>query len=234
MTDLDVTREVLAIIPARGGSKGIPRKNIADLCGKPLIAYSIEAALNAETITRVIVSTEDTEISEIAQAFGAEVPFLRPKELAGDRAHIGDAIKYTLDLLEQEGFRPDVVVQLYPTHLFRNPNLLNFLIGKLINGYVLVKTVKPIFLNPLNMFFIPKRNRLLPLIASNGKGRAQSMVCYRSYGLFYGYNLTGGARRNIYLHKLTDPISLIDIDTYSDLYLAKEVINRKLFDFKRV
>ncbi|MBW1723549.1 MAG: hypothetical protein JRH13_15900, partial [Deltaproteobacteria bacterium] len=74
--------EVLAIIPARGGSKGLPRKNIRDLCGKPLIAYSIEVALRAKLIDRVVVSTEDEEIAEISESFGAEVPFLRPKEMA--------------------------------------------------------------------------------------------------------------------------------------------------------
>jgi CMP-N,N'-diacetyllegionaminic acid synthase len=84
--------ETIAIIPARGGSKGIPRKNIVDLCGKPLIAYAIEAALKSDMITRVVVSTDDEGIAEISTAYGAEVPFLRPKEMALDRSSIGDAI----------------------------------------------------------------------------------------------------------------------------------------------
>jgi CMP-N-acetylneuraminic acid synthetase len=88
--------EVIAIIPARGGSKGIPRKNIVDLCGKPLVAYSILAARHAELIDRVVVSTEDEEIAEVAKAWGAEVPFLRPKELAKDTSGIGEAISYTV------------------------------------------------------------------------------------------------------------------------------------------
>ena len=76
--------EVLAIIPARGGSKGIPHKNIRDFAGFPLIAYSIAAGLQAESVTRVIVSTDDTEIAHVARDFGADVPFIRPKELAQD------------------------------------------------------------------------------------------------------------------------------------------------------
>ena len=76
--------EVLALIPARGGSKGIPRKNIREFAGAPLIAYSIAAGLRANTVTRVIVSTDDEEIAEVARAWGAEVPFLRPAELAND------------------------------------------------------------------------------------------------------------------------------------------------------
>jgi CMP-N-acetylneuraminic acid synthetase len=79
-------KKVLAIIPARGGSKGIPRKNIRDLCGKPLIAYSIEAAIKSRLINRVIVSTDDEEIAEISKSFGAEVPFMRPVCLAEDRS----------------------------------------------------------------------------------------------------------------------------------------------------
>jgi len=76
--------EILVIIPARGGSKGIPRKNIRLFAGHPLIAFSIAAGLQAETVTRVIVSTEDEQIAEISRRYGAETPFLRPAELAGD------------------------------------------------------------------------------------------------------------------------------------------------------
>ena len=76
--------KVLAIIPARGGSKGIPRKNIKNFAGAPLLAWSIQAAKDANTITRVIVSTDDEEIAQIAREWGAEVPFLRPAELAED------------------------------------------------------------------------------------------------------------------------------------------------------
>ena len=75
---------IIAVIPARGGSKGIPRKNIADICGKPLIAYAIEVALNTPEISTVFVSTDDNEIAEIAKSLGAEVPFLRPAYLADD------------------------------------------------------------------------------------------------------------------------------------------------------
>ncbi len=76
--------EILVVIPARGGSKGIPRKNIREFAGYPLIAYSIAAGLQAELVSRVIVSTEDPEIADVARTFGAEVPFIRPVELAQD------------------------------------------------------------------------------------------------------------------------------------------------------
>ena len=75
----------LAVIPARGGSKGIPKKNIAPVAGKPLIAWTIEAALQSKKIQRVVVSTDDNEIAEVSRKFGAEVPFMRPNELAQDQ-----------------------------------------------------------------------------------------------------------------------------------------------------
>lgn len=93
---------MIAIIPARGGSKGVPRKNIKDLCGKPLIAYTIEAALNADGIERVIVNTDDEEIATVAKQYGAEVPFLRPAELATDTAMAVDVYIHTIEYLMKE------------------------------------------------------------------------------------------------------------------------------------
>src|SRR5512142_2330141 len=112
--------ETLAIIPARGGSKGIPRKNIRDFAGYPLIAYSIAAAKQADAVTRVIVSTDDEEIAEVGRQFGAEAPFLRPTEFAQDHSTDLPLFEHALGWLEQhEGYRPDVVVQLRPTSPIR-------------------------------------------------------------------------------------------------------------------
>ncbi len=93
---------MLAIIPARGGSKGLPGKNIKELNGKPLISYTIEAAKKSEFITRIIISTDDEAIAKVAVEYGAELPFMRPEYLAGDEARAIDAFKYTLDRLENE------------------------------------------------------------------------------------------------------------------------------------
>jgi N-acylneuraminate cytidylyltransferase len=112
--------EVLAVIPARGGSKGIPRKNLALIAGVPLVAHSIRHGLDARTIDRVIVSTEDAEIAEIARAAGADVPFLRPGELAGDDVLDQPVFRHVLErLLETEGYEPELVVHLRPTTPFR-------------------------------------------------------------------------------------------------------------------
>ena len=111
--------EILAIIPARGGSKGIPRKNIIKLCGKPLITYAIEQALESRFINRVIVSTEDEEIAAISLKYGAEVPFRRPIEFAQDMSPDIDAFKHALEWLEEnEGYKPDIVLNhrtVFPT-----------------------------------------------------------------------------------------------------------------------
>ncbi len=108
--------EVLSVIPARGGSKGIPRKNIRLFAGYPLIAYSIAAGLQSKMVTRIIVSTDDEEIAEVARRYGAEVPFLRPAELAQDRTTDLPVFQHALRWLEEhEGYRPEVVVQLRPT-----------------------------------------------------------------------------------------------------------------------
>ena len=111
--------EILAIIPARGGSKGIKRKNVKLLKGKPLLAYSIEAGLNSKYVTRTVVSTEDSEIKEISLKFGAEVVD-RPQELAQDETKTAPVMYHTIKELEKTGYKPDYIVLLQPTCPLRN------------------------------------------------------------------------------------------------------------------
>lgn len=114
----------LAIIPARGGSKRIPRKNIKQFCGKPMIAYSIEAAIESGCFDRVIVSTDDTEIAEVAQAYNAEVPFIRPEELSNDYAGTIPVIQHAVNWLIHEGEAPEFVCCLYATAPFITPEVI--------------------------------------------------------------------------------------------------------------
>jgi CMP-N-acetylneuraminic acid synthetase len=108
------------VIPARGGSKGIPRKNLAPLAGRPLIAYSIEAARGSKTLTRILVSTDDDEIAAVARRLGADVPFLRPSALAADDTPMVPVLAdLLLTLREREHFEADVLVLLQPTSPFR-------------------------------------------------------------------------------------------------------------------
>lgn len=108
----------LAVIPARGGSKRIPRKNIKNFHGKPLIAYSIQAALDSGLFARVIVSTDDEEIAAVARQYGAEVPFVRPAELANDFATTGAVIDHAIEHFEKSGETYDFICTIYATAPF--------------------------------------------------------------------------------------------------------------------
>lgn len=110
---------MLAVIPARGGSKGVPHKNIRDLAGKPLIAYTIEAALESNIFERVIVSTDSKEIAEISKNYGAEVPFIRPDDISGDLISSDDVILHALDYFKRNGEEFDYVCKLQPTSPLR-------------------------------------------------------------------------------------------------------------------
>ena len=113
--------KVLGIVTARGGSKGIPRKNIIPLLGKPLLAYTAEAALSAKRLTRTILSTEDEEIASIGSAYGLDVPFLRPAELARDETPSIPVLQDAVHRLEQMGETYDAVFTLQPTNPLRRP-----------------------------------------------------------------------------------------------------------------
>ncbi len=150
--------EVLAIIPARGGSKGIPRKNIRDFSGYPLIAWSIAAGLKSELVTRVIVSTDDEEIAAVARAWGAETPFLRPAEFAQDKTTDLPVFVHALEwLAENENYCPDVVVQLRPTSPIRPVGLVDDAVRILLQNTDAdsVRGVVPAGQNPHKMWRLP-------------------------------------------------------------------------------
>jgi N-acylneuraminate cytidylyltransferase len=149
--------EVLAIVPARGGSKGIPRKNIRDFAGAPLIAYSIAAGLQAESVTRVIVSTDDEQIAAVAREWGAQTPFLRPAEHAQDNTTDLPVFQHALAWLdEHEGYRPDVLLQLRPTSPVRPQGMVDAAVRLLLEHPEAdsVRGVVPAGQNPHKMWRI--------------------------------------------------------------------------------
>ena len=159
--------EVLAIVPARGGSKSIPRKNIRLFAGHPLISYSIAAGLAAETITRLIVSTDDGEIAAIARMYGAETPFLRPAELSQDNTPDLPVFQHALTwLTENEGYRPEIVVQLRPTSPFRRAVHIDQAVLRLLERPEAdsVRTVCIPFQNPFKMWRIGVDGFIHPLL----------------------------------------------------------------------
>jgi len=164
--------EVLAIIPARGGSKSIPRKNIRLFAGYPLIAYSIAAGLQSETVTRVLVTTDDEEIAEVARRFGGETPFLRPAELAGDRTLDLPVFQHALTwLAEHENYHPDAIVHLRPTSPVRPPDLVDRTIHVLL-AHPEADSVRGITLanqNPYKMWLLDGEDKpIRPLVTVPG------------------------------------------------------------------
>lgn len=164
--------EVLAIIPARGGSKGIPGKNIKSFAGYPLIAYSILAGLRAKSVTRVIVSTDDEEIARVAREWGAELPFMRPAELAQDKTTDYPVMRHALDWLkENEGYQPDIVLQLRPTSPVRPLNLLDQAVQTLLDHPEAdcVRGVVPSGQNPFKMWSVDENSGAMkPLLQVEG------------------------------------------------------------------
>ncbi len=169
--DYDMTH-ILALIPARGGSKGIPRKNIRDFAGYPLIAWSIAAGLQSKSVSRIIVSTDDEEIAAVARQFGAETPFMRPSELAQDRTTDLPVFEHALKWLEDiEGYKPEIVVQLRPTSPIRPKDCVDGAVGVLTQhpDADCVRGVVPAGQNPHKMWrFNGYDNPMSPLLTVDG------------------------------------------------------------------
>ncbi len=164
--------KVLVIIPARGGSKGIPRKNIKDFAGYPLVAYSIAAGIHAKSVDKVIVSTDDEEIAEVSRNFGAEVPFLRPTELAQDNTTDLPVISHVLERLKKDQkYEPGIVVQLRPTTPIRPVSCIDDAV-RILQAHKnadCVRGVVPAGQNPHKMWKIePGKENLTPLLSVEG------------------------------------------------------------------
>lgn len=159
--------ETLAVIPARSGSKSVKDKNIRTMAGKPMIAYSIEHALNAPSIDRVIVSTDSEKYAAIAREYGAEVPFIRPAEYATDTALDLDVFRHALSFLkENEGYEPDIVVQLRPTYPIRDIQDIENMI-KYLREHPEVDSVRCVaYANeiPYKMWYMDEKGLLEPLM----------------------------------------------------------------------
>lgn len=231
-----VEKRIIAIIPARGGSKRIPKKNIIELGGKPMIAWTIEAALKSKYITRVIVSTDDEEIASISKKFGAEVPFLRDKN-ADNHAPISLATIYSLKQLENtELARPDVVVQLMANCPIRDEHDIDTAIENFISKgkKFQISCFKYGWMNPWWAHSIDKNGKAFPVFTEGVKGErsqdqktlycptgaiwiAETESLYNA-GTFYGKD---------YSFFPIHWIKAIDIDEYEDLEMADFFIRAK-------
>jgi CMP-N,N'-diacetyllegionaminic acid synthase len=225
--------DVIAIIPARGGSKGIPRKNIVDVAGRPLIDYSIEHAQRSKRITRVIVSTDDEEIAGVARKSGAEVPFLRPKDLAGDTVLDLPVFEHALRWLEEsEGARPGIVVHLRPTAPLRPDGQIDAMIELLDRDQNAdsVRSVSKPGPHPWRMFGIGADGYLHPFMNTGHK--EPYLLRRQELPEVYWYNaVTDVTRRRTILEKhsmtgdrilpyIIDSRYVVDIDEPDDLLIA--------------
>jgi CMP-N-acetylneuraminic acid synthetase len=169
---------ILALIPARGGSKGIPRKNILPIAGKPVIAYSIQHAQESKRINRVIVSTDDAEIADVARTWGAEVPFMRPAEFAQDLSPDIDVFRHALLWLkEHEDYTPDLVVHLRPPGPVRRVELIDQAIDLLL-AHPEADAVRSVALarqTPYKMWFLTDDGYLDPVLRIEGMPDCQSV-----------------------------------------------------------
>lgn len=127
-------KKILALIPARGGSKGLPHKNTLKLCGKPVIAWTIDQARHSRHLDCIIVSTDSPLVAKVAKKYGAEVPFMRPEELAGDEARSIDVVLHAINFLKSQGEEYDYLVLLEPTSPLRETNDIDLAIEKLLNN----------------------------------------------------------------------------------------------------
>lgn len=161
--------EIVSLIPARGGSKSIARKNLQSLVGKPLLAHSIKTAIECKLIKSVIVSTEDAEIAEVSRHFGAEVPFLRPVSLAQDLTKDGPVIEHFFDwMLNNREYKPGIVVFLRPTNPNRNSGFLDGAIEEFSKSKnsCLARSVKPSTETPYKMWNILEDNMMQPVLGT--------------------------------------------------------------------
>ena len=226
--------DVLALVPARGGSKSIPRKNVMSFAGHPLLTYSIAAGLKARAVGRVIVSTDDAEISSVAREYGAEVPFLRPASLALDGTPDLPVFEHALAWLEShEGYRPEIVVQLRPTSPVRPPDCVDRAVETLLAHPEAdsVRGVVPSGQNPYKMWRIEADGGMKPLL-QDGFDEPYNMPRQALPPMFWQTGHVDAIRTSTILEKgsmsgdvilplILDPRYTVDIDNPRDLERAE-------------
>lgn len=228
-------KKILALIPARGGSKGIKNKNIINLAGKPLIAWTIEAARKSIFIDDVIITTDSAEIASVAKKFGGDAPFLRPPELAGDKSNTIDAVLHALGELKKLKKFYDALVLLQPTQPLRLPEDIDGAIETFFkNSELPLASVSPVKDHPVLIRSLSSdKKTLVPLLNLNSTCRRQDMPdYYRVNGCIYinklnefnELNKNTSFNDNIIAFVMPRERS-VDIDEPSDIAMAEYYIN---------
>jgi CMP-N,N'-diacetyllegionaminic acid synthase len=222
---------VLGVIPARGGSKGVPRKNIREVAGKPLIAWTITAARAAHSLARCIISTDDEEIAQVARAHGGDVPFLRPAALATDETPGVAPVLHAVAALAPERF--DAVVCLQPTSPLRIAADIDGAVAALVEGVDAVVSVTPARQHPLWMKQLDDRGLLVPFVDAPLPTRRQDLPeVYALNGACYVARCGALiASRTFHLPRtaayLMPQERSLDIDSEIDLHIAETLLQRR-------
>lgn len=225
--------KTLFIIPARGGSKGVPGKNIKPLNGKPLIHYSIDVARSLANDEDICVSTDDTKIKEVVEQTGLKVPFLRPVELATDQAGTYEVLLHALNFYAEKGKQYDLLVILQPTSPFRTTDQVRQAINTWEPGLEMVVSVKITGANPYYVLF--EENELGFLVKSKEgafKTRQECPVVYEYNGAIYVIDVASLKKRHVSKFErikkfIMDEEASIDIDTPLDWKFAEFIMNNK-------
>lgn len=229
----------IAIIPARGGSKRIPRKNIKLFCGKPMIVWSIETALNSGCFDRVIVSTDDAEIAEVAKKAGAEVPFFRPTELADDFASTEDVIIHAVQTLDKSGKPPELICCIYPTAPLLQPESLQHGLTLLQQKHLHYALSVASYAYPIQRALrLDQDSRLEMFQPEHRDARSQDLTpAYHDAGQFYWGTRRAWLERQVIFGSNSAAVVLpryrvTDIDTEED-WICAELMFRMLADLER-
>lgn len=222
----------ICVIPARGGSKRIPRKNIRDFCGKPMIAWSIDAVLKSELFAHIIVSTDDDEIANIATSLGAEVPFRRPAELADDHAPTRPVVNHAIQEVEQRFGRPDYVCCVYPTAPLIQIDDLRYGLEQLNNSEADFAFTVTRFAYPIQRALkITENGRILMFQPEHRQARSQDLEeAYHDAGQFYWGRTQAFLEGGDTFSNASAPIVLphwrvVDIDNEEDWQRAELLFN---------
>jgi CMP-N,N'-diacetyllegionaminic acid synthase len=221
--------DFLFLIPARGGSKGIPKKNIKELCGKPLIYYTIDAIRDFAPIENICVSTDDFTIKHLIEDYGIKVPFIRPSILATDTSTTQDVIRHALNFYNQEGRQFKGLVLLQPTSPFRKSSHIIEALQLFSENIDLIVSVKITSSNPYFVLYEENSDGFLELSKKSNYTRRQDCpMVYERNGAIYIYNLNSSDQKNIREKKyLMDEESSIDIDTAFDWMFAEFILLEK-------
>lgn len=229
-------KKILALIPARGGSKQIINKNIKLLCGKPLISYTIEAAITSDYIDDVVISTDSDLIAEISLKYGGQVPFIRPKELAEDESKTIDVAIHAINALIKMGKKYDYLILLQPTSPLRTKDDIDSAIKIIIDGDISsLVSVREVKENPVLMRTI-ENNKLKNIMDFNGSLRRQDLPKYYIFnGAIYINNIDMILKQKKFVDEKTYPYVMdyersIDIDEILDFKIVELIMGESSHD----